>query len=139
MNKKQIWKGFLVCLGFSLNIQAHDLTGSLGTNSSSTDVHAVSCNDDGNGAPAKIYFQFLTAKGTPKDVIVSMQMIGAANVMSLSDPNQTGSKDVELASPNALVLVNKNKAGNANYAIVYHCETALGDHTGTDVTTFQNQ
>lgn len=38
-----------------------------------------------------------------------------------------------------LVLVDKSKAPATVYSFNYHCKTADGGHTGTDISSLQNQ
>ena len=131
---------FIISLSATLNIEAHEQSGSLGDVASSTDIYAVICEE----GSTKVYFDFYGSlpKGSPTDLIISAQILSGQNTLTITDPNSSDrlpSRGEEIQSDGLILLVNKNKAGKANFTLNYHCQAASGDHTGTEISQIQNQ
>lgn len=124
---------------FSCVAQAHDYSSDLGQDKSATDFHSISC---GNGTDY-VYFNIVSFEPSSSDILVSAKIIGE-NTFSVTDSLSADmNKSVEIAVPtktdSVLILVSKNKAGNVSYTIDFHCQSANGNHTETDLSTLQNQ
>ena len=122
---------------------AHDLTGSLGTDASAIDQYQVHCYDDGAGVTDHLYaaVKDLTPVAAP---LVSIQVIRdnkATNSTDAVDGNATYSPTVKVKGSDGffILTVDKTGAGAENYAVQYHCETLDNQHTGTDITQITNQ
>lgn len=127
-------------LTFSIQIHAHDVGGNLGISPSATDIFGISCGEN----TAKVYFELYASlpKGSPSDLLVSAELLGGQNTITVTDNSSVDklkSRGVFVGSQGIIVLVNKNKAGKANFALQYHCESATGVHTDTEITQLQNQ
>lgn len=140
----------IVCTGLAALIWsgaglAHEESSPLGVSVTATDVHTISCFNDGNGTPAFLLFE-LVAGAPANGPVVSAQILVPDKqiVMNVTDPvsgDLAGSGEVRIdggTSPYR-IIVNKAGAGKAFYTMTYHCETAGSIHTGTDQSYSQNQ
>ncbi len=135
----------MTALLWSLASHAHEESSPLGVGVTATDVHTISCFNDGNGIPAFLLFE-LVAGAPANGPVVSAQILVPDKqiVMNVTDPvsgDLGGSGEVRIdggTSPYR-VIVNKAGAGKAFYTMIYHCETAGSIHTGTDQSYSQNQ
>lgn len=130
----------VISLFCSFTANAHDKSGSLGESASATDIFAVSCGDNTH----QVYFELLATlpNGSPSDLKVSVELLGGKNTITVTDESSVDnlkSRSVDIQSSSLIVLINKNKAGKANFTIQYHCESASGDHTETEINQIQNQ
>ena len=135
---------FLIAAGYAGLASAHTQSGSL-IATPATDVYAVTCSNDGSGAPAKLYLHVkdLAPKLAP---LVSIQASkGGATSTQSTDP---GDGDVNYSPARTLVklggvyLMKVNKsavAGTETYTAEFHCQTSGGVHTGTTWRMTQNQ
>lgn len=135
-------KKLLLVIGllYTFTANAHDKSGSLGESASATDIFAVSCGDNTH----QVYFELFATlpKGAPSDLKVSTELLGGKNTITVTDESSVDnlkSRGVDVQTSSLIVLVNKNRAGKANFAMQYHCESASGDHTETDINQLQNQ
>ncbi len=131
---------------------AHSQNGSLGkktTSAAATDVYMVNCYDDGEGAgvPDKIFVRVkdVAPKLAPA---IGVQVIkgGIATALSIDavdgDANYSPVVTLKRGAGDYTVTVNKllsNVKDIDSYALEFHCETAKGDHAGTDISMSQNQ
>lgn len=130
----------VITLFNSFSVMAHDKSGSLGDSASATDIFTVSCGDNTH----QVYFELYASlpKGSPADLKVSAELLGGKNTITVTDQSSVDtlkSRGVYVETNSLIVLVNKNKSGKANFAMQYHCESALGDHTDTEINQIQNQ
>jgi hypothetical protein len=126
---------------------AHGQVGSLGDDPTATDLYSVLCfteanltthhllaqvKDDLPRKPPKLNIQILRS-----DLATPI----AANSTDNIDGDDIYSPEIKAAGGNGkyLVVVDKTAAGSENYTILFHCQTAKGDHTGTLIQTKQNQ
>lgn len=123
---------------FSYVAQAHDYNGDLGQDKTATDFHVVSCSD----GTSQIYFSMTVFDASSSDTLVSAKVLGDSSTFSVTAAGGnikiTQGIDVPTTS-GALILVSKNKSGSVNYNLAYHCQSASGEHTETDLSTLQNQ
>jgi hypothetical protein len=135
-------KKLLVVVGLlcSFSANAHDKSGNLGDSASATDIFAISCGDNTH----QVYFELFATlpKGSPSDLKVSTEVLGGKETVTITDSSSvdnTKSRGVYIQANSIIVLVNKNRTGKANFALQYHCESASGDHTDTEINQIQNQ
>lgn len=141
MMKKMKYAALLVVtLFFPFTANAHDQSGLLGDSASATDIFSVSCGNNTH----QVYFELYASlpKGSPSDLQVSAELLGGKGTITVTDESSVDnlkSRGVNVESSSLIILVNKNKAGKANFAMQYHCEAASGDHTETEINQIQNQ
>ena len=137
----------LVCGAFSTLGFAHSagaILGADGANASATALAAVSCFDDGNGAPAGLFAQIIDLSEPVDGLLVSLQLYKGLQATNTTDP-VSGDADfsvgVQLDGGAGVyqLLVNKTKAGAKRFDVVWHCMTEDHVHTGTDITVRQFQ
>ena len=127
-------------------VVAHTQTGALGTSASATDYYQITCSDDGAGPPASLALE-VRDEGPQGDPLVSVQITRGDALANTTDPDDTDLDYGPLITVNGgagvyRVLVNKSGSGTENYRLSFHCVTGLdggGQHTGTSVSTRQNQ
>jgi hypothetical protein len=123
---------------------AHTETSGLGKDAGATDLFQVTCNDDGNGAPAYLATYIRGATTNKKAPLVSVQAFRdkqATNATDLKGGDATYSPIVKNnGGPGEyIMMVNKTKTGTVAYGVEYHCFTKADVHTGTEITTLQDQ
>jgi hypothetical protein len=125
---------------------SHTQVGSLGDPAASTDFYQITCSNDGSGAPASVLVQVLdTAPVVAALVSVQLQRGSLAkNSTDASDGDGAPSPAITLNGAAGVfdVLVYKTASGIESYTLTFHCYTGpdgSGDHTGSAITTKQNQ
>ncbi len=131
-------------LGYAGGASAHEQYGALGKAASATDYYQVTCSDDGNGPGDHLFVQIkdLAPVAKPMVSILVRNGLQAKNTTDAVDGNATGSPGLNIKGGTTAtydVFVSKTAAGAENYFFDYHCLTANGAHTGTDIYPFQNQ
>lgn len=140
----------LAALGQADSVLAHDQSGSLGTAASAVDYYEVQCYNDGSGDTAHLYTQvinYTTGANVPK-VSVQVLWTGAPvvknNIASnTTDPINGDTVDSPIIRQSGAngwyyMSVNKTGAGSLVYDVTYHCQTADGSHTGTNIVMIAN-
>ena len=144
--KKIITASFLIAAGYAGLASAHTQSGSL-IATPATDVYAVTCSNNGSGAPAKLWFHVkdLAPKLAP---LVSIQASkgGASSTLSTDpvdgDANYSPGVYLTPAVGAGVYTLKVNKsagAGTETYTAEFHCQTSGGVHTGTTWRMTQNQ
>ena len=152
--KKIILVGLLIIAsGFQFKAVAHSLNGqSLASEiakltSGPTDLWLVSCSNDGNGPAAYLKVQLQATPATHLQISRNQQSISVTGVSTAQGrfskfitlkPAKPGTT-VNDGNGDYLVMVNKSQPSRASYSFDYHCMTASGGHTGTDISAEQNQ
>lgn len=104
----------------------------------------ITCFDDGNGPADNLIANIKDTSAPHSNLLVNLQVISPKRDRAISITD-TVSGDAE-PSPwvtlhggngSYLLLVNKTDAGARSFVIDYHCITASGVHTGTDITVKQ--
>jgi hypothetical protein len=135
-------------LSASVNsVLAHDAGGPIdagGNNANATDYGYVSCFDDGNGPADHLSVQIDDDSPAVAGLLVSLQVSKDRKMINVTDPisgDDQPSQVVSLKGGNGIydISVNKTAAGVRNFGITYHCQTASGVHTGTDIGVYQLQ
>ena len=124
---------FLALISLSSNGFAHDFSSRLSNDISSTDYIDISCDN----LTDKIHIEISGNKsaGAP---IISAQIFKDSKAKNITSQ---GASRVDFQGGGGAynMTINKNKIGEVNYTLVYHCEDANGDHTETDLNELQNQ
>jgi hypothetical protein len=124
---------FLALISLSSNGFAHDFSSRLSNDISSTDYIDISCDN----LTDKIHIEISGNKsaGAP---IISAQIFKDSKAKNITTQ---GASRVDFQGGGGAynMTINKNKIGEVNYTLVYHCEDANGDHTETDLNAKQNQ
>ena len=141
--------GALAALGSVLaprTAWSHTQNGALGSAAGATDFYQITCSDDGSGAPASLTLQILDTAPAAAPLVAVQGQKGtlATNSTDATDADATPSPTVVLNGGAGVydVLVHKTAAGSETYTLTFHCLTGpdgTGDHTGTSLTTRQNQ
>ncbi|OQK15718.1 hypothetical protein AU255_16030 [Methyloprofundus sedimenti] len=115
-----------------------------GTNRSATALAGITCFDDGNGEPAKLFVQLQDQSEPVDGLLLSVQIYKGNKATSITDP-VSGDADyspaVELAAGPGVywVMLDKTAAGPRRFDLIWHCVTADDIHTGTDIVVKQFQ
>lgn len=117
---------------------AHVQGGSLGPAAQATDLYTVTCSTPTFRLRTRV------KDNTAGSSLVQVQTRKGPIATNTTDPsggNTAYSPVVYNNSGNGAynVLVDKTTTGANSYTLEYHCETAAGSHTGTSITTNQNQ
>jgi hypothetical protein len=125
---------------------SHTQIEDLGEPAASTDFYQVTCSNDGSGPPASLRVEVLdTAPIVAALVGVQLQRGSLAkNSTDAVDGDGAPSPAITLNGAAGVfdVLVYKTASGVDGYTLSFHCYTGpngSGDHTGTGLTTKQDQ
>jgi hypothetical protein len=129
-----------IVLFCSFTVKAHDKNGTLGDNASATDIFTIGCGENTH----QVYFELFASlpKGSPSNLVVSAELLGGKDTITVTDESSADklkSRSVYVESSSLIILINKNMNGKANFAMQYHCESASGDHTDSEINQIQNQ
>ncbi len=141
-SKKIMAATLLIASGYAGLASAHALSGAVGIATSGVaraDVYAVTCSNDGSGAPAKLaaHVKNLAPVKPPK---VGIQLVkGTKSTIFSIDPvdgDAAFSPFVTLVGGAGVytMIVQKltsTAIGIQTYVAEFHCQTAGGVHTGT--------
>ncbi len=124
---------FLALISLSSNGFAHDFSSRLSNDISSTDYINISCDN----LTDKIHIEISGNKSADAPII-SAQIFKDSKAKNITTQ---GASRVDFQGGGGAynMTINKNKIGEVNYTLVYHCEDANGDHTETDLNAKQNQ
>lgn len=124
---------FLALISLSSNGFAHDFSSRLSNDISSTDYIDISCDN----LTDKIHIEISGNKSADAPII-SAQIFKDSKAKNITTQ---GASRVDFQGGGGAynMTINKNKIGEVNYLLVYHCEDANGDHTETDLNELQNQ
>jgi hypothetical protein len=145
--RRGAWLAALIAaLGLPDAGRAHTQSGSLGAPAEATDFYQITCSDDGSGTPASLTLQILDAAAGSAP-LVSAQAQRSALAVNTTDPADGDASPSPLVAVNGGggvydVLVYKSGPGAESYTFTFHCTTGpdgSGFHTGTAITTRQNQ
>ncbi len=140
--KKYILAAILVCLvSYTSVSSAHTAGATLdpeGNVRSFTGMAFITCFDDGNGPADNIIVRVRDNSPPVPGLLVNVQVYKGNKVNSITD---TVSGDADFTPFITLqggagvywLLVNKTDVGARSFEIEYHCNTADGIHTGTDI------
>ncbi len=126
-------------------VMAHELGFTLdgaGNNPNAVALGAISCGNDGNGPADRLTIQITDLSVPVSGMLLSAQILKNNKMINVTDPvsgDGKGSSFVSLkgGAGSYYVSINKTAEGSRNVFLTYHCETAEGNHTGTDVVGYQ--
>ena len=124
---------FLALISLSSNGFAHDFSSRLSNDISSTDYINISCDN----LTDKIHIEISGNKSADAPII-SAQIFKDSKAKNITTQG-TSRVDFQGGGGAYNMTINKNKIGEVNYTLVYHCEDANGDHTETELKELQNQ
>ncbi len=113
-----------------------------GSRASFLGLARITCFDDGTGTPSQLYVRVRDNSPPVAGLLVTLQVLKGTQALGISD-TQSGdalfSEALQLPGGAGVytVLVGKTAAGARQFDIDYHCLTATGDHTGTDIVVDQ--
>lgn len=133
---------FLIALGHAGIAAAHSQSGSLGSGAGATDLYTVTCSTDSVGATFRL--RTSVKDDTAGSSLVQVQTRKGSIATNSTDPSGGDTAYSPIVFNNSgngayTVLVDKTASGANNYTLEFHCETASGGHTGTNITTLQSQ
>lgn len=113
-----------------------------GNRATFTGLARVTCFDDGNGNAASLVARVRDNSESIHGLMVNVQIVKGSMALSISDEisGDAGYSDyISLPGGNGeyIMMVNKTAAGPRDFDIEWHCWTATGAHTGTDITVQQ--
>jgi hypothetical protein len=113
-------------------------------NASATDLAAVSCFDDGSGAPHHLYGQIKDMSPPVPGLLLSFhiykgqQMITSTDTVS-GDPYYSPGVTLNGGAGTYYISATKTAAGVRLFDVIWHCMTSGDVHTGTDIVVYQVQ
>lgn len=112
------------------------------------DFYQVTCFDDGNGAPSYLEAQVkdMTANTSKVNILIYKGTACTTNKCAQSSLDTTDSDTgysplikVTQGAGTYYLFVKHTAAGTDSYDVIYHCKTAGNVHTGTSITSRQQQ
>jgi hypothetical protein len=109
-----------------------------GNKATFTALARVTCFDDGNGAADYLVAKIRDNSPPVPGMFVSLQLLKGSKAISITDttPGDADfSPEVTLQGGNGtyFMMADKTMAGARNFEVEWHCKTATGVHTGTDL------
>jgi hypothetical protein len=146
LKKAFMTASILVAAGHAGLSLAHSGGGVLdpgGNNASATDLAAVTCYDDGNGAPHHLFGQIkdMSAPGGP---LLSFHIYKGLQMTTSTDTvpgDAFYSPAVQLNGGPGVYYISATKTGPGArlFDVIWHCVTSGDVHTGTDIAIYQIQ
>ena len=135
---------FLVFCNFSTSY-AHEAGATMDPNgnvATFTGYAIVSCYDDGNGPTDHLVSSIKDTSQPQENLFVNLKIIKGNHAINITDQisgDQEYSPPISIQGGNGgyLLLVNKTGVGARSFLVSYHCMTANGAHTGTDIVVQQ--
>jgi hypothetical protein len=117
---------------------------SAGNNPRATDLAAVTCFDDGGGAPHHLTAQVKDMSAPVSGLLLSLHLFKGNQMTSITDTvsgDRFYSPTISLNRGAGVyyMSVTKTKAGRRSFDIIWHCMTSGNQHTGTDIQVLQFQ
>lgn len=147
LKKAFITASILVAVGYADIALAHSgggLIDGAGNNASATDLAAVTCFDDGNGAPHHLIGQIKDMSGPVSGLFMSFHIYKGNQMTTSTDPISGDVNYSPLVTLNGgpgvyYISATKTQAGARIFDVIWHCVTAGGAHTGTEISVLQIQ
>ncbi|GAB4270721.1 MAG: hypothetical protein Kow0065_20520 [Methylomicrobium sp.] len=113
-----------------------------GNNPSFTALAEITCFNDGNGDPDHLFADVQDLSSPFPDLLVNVQLYKGNQAINITDPysgDGAPSPAIKLQGGAGVyrILVNKTGLGPRAFEVTWHCETADGTHTGTDIVVRQ--
>ncbi|HTQ99233.1 MAG TPA: hypothetical protein VMH83_04550 [Candidatus Acidoferrum sp.] len=138
-------KSFALAAALSLAVPpavlAHSASATMdpaGNTPTFTGLARVTCFDDGSGPPALLYAHVRDNSPPVNGLLVNLQILKGTQALSITDPvsgdaNYSDALQLQGGAGVYTLILNKTATGARSFDIEYHCLTAAGDHTGTDI------
>ena len=131
--------------GYTATISAHGGGATLdpaGNKATFTALARVTCLDDGNGPPDHLVAHVRDNSPAIPGMFVSLQLHKGSKAISITDTTPGDaefSPFVTLQGGNGtyFMMADKTIAGVRDFEVEWHCNTATGVHTGTDIVVDQ--
>jgi hypothetical protein len=140
---------FLAAVGHIQSAPAHELSGTLGTKKSATDVYQVTCaNEEGGDTPTYRLSTRVRDNAPAAAPLVSVSTSKGGSTTKTTDTNGDGNPRFSAVAHNNkgngvyTMKVRKSAAGIEKYSLEYHCEGPASSgyiHTATFIQQTQNQ
>jgi hypothetical protein len=127
---------FLILTSMSFSSFAHDYGSQLGSDISATDYLYISCDD----LTDKVHLE-ISSGSSASAPIISAQIFKDSKAATIITKGATGANTIDFQRGGGayMMTISKNATGIVNYALVYHCEDANGNHTETGLDILQEQ
>ncbi|MDD5461380.1 MAG: hypothetical protein PHG00_07070 [Methylococcales bacterium] len=147
LKKALITASILVSAGFADIALGHSGGATLdpaGTNATATDLAAVTCFDDGNGAPHHLLGQIKDMSPAVPGLYLSFHIYKGNQMITTTDTVSGDANYSQEATLNGgpgvyYISATKTAAGVRIFDVIWHCVTSQGAHTGTDLAVLQFQ
>ncbi len=131
----------ILTTGYAATISAHGggaVLDPAGNKATFTALARVTCFDDGYGQPDYLAAKIRDNSPPVPGMFVSLQLLKGSKAISITDitPGDANfSPEVTLQGGNGTyyMMADKTMAGARNFEVEWHCKTATGVHTGTDL------
>lgn len=149
LQKMILTASLLMAAGLTSIASAHTVSGTL-TKNPATDKYNVTCSNDGNGVPVKLYMRVKDLTAAAPLISVSATKSTSSSLVS-TDPTggDANYSNPVVFTPTApisgagtyILSVSKatGVAGTQTYTAEFHCQTSTNVHTGTASALTQNQ
>lgn len=141
--KKSLVAAFIAfTLGYASLSSAHSAGAPTGESRTFTGLAQITCFNDGNGDADNLIARIRDNSEPVPGLMVNLQLYKGNKAVSISD---TVSGDADFTDFVTLqggpgtyyLIVNKTDVGVRDFDIDWHCQTATGVHTGTDISVKQ--
>lgn len=147
LKKAFITSSILVAAGFANIALGHSGGGTLDpgqSNATATDLAAVTCFDDGNGAPHHLFGQIKDMSQPVPGLLLSFNIYKGNQMISTTDTvsgDANYSQGIQLNGGPGVYYISATKtaAGARIFDVIWHCVTSNDVHTGTDIAVLQFQ
>lgn len=147
LKKAFISASILVAIGHTNIVLAHSAGAAIDSgsnNASATDLAAITCFDDGNGAPHHLFGQIKDMSAPVSGLLLSLHIYKGQQMTTSTDPvsgDASYSPGISLngGAGTYYISVTKTSAGVRLFDVVWHCVTSGDVHTGTDISVYQAQ
>ncbi len=146
MNKIKILSGAItsaLLVGLAHNAMAHEVSNiALGQSATFVGAALVSCFDDGNGSPNHIITSIRDNSPPVPGLLTTLHVSKGGQVVNTTDAvsgdaDYSPSVVLRQGSGPYFLIASKTGIGERSFDVTYHCETANGTHTGTDISVTQ--
>jgi hypothetical protein len=147
LKKAFITASIFAAVGYAGAALAHSGGGPIDSgsnNASATDLAAVTCFDDGNGAPDHLSGQIKDMSTPVSGLLLNFhiykgqQMITGTDTIS-GDASYSPLVKLHGGAGVYYISATKTNAGVRLFDVIWHCETSGGIHTGTEIEVYQIQ
>lgn len=130
---------------YAATISAHGGGATLdpaGNKATFTALARVTCFDDGNGPADHLIASIRDNSPSVPGMFISLQLLKGSRAISVTDTTPGDaqfSPSVTLQAGNGtyFMMADKTMAGARDFEVEWHCNTATGVHTGTDIVVDQ--